>query len=98
VAARAEANGRQVSDFVSLVLTDVEMPEMDGFMLTRQIKADRRFAGIPVIMHSSLSGSRTSSSASRSAWTNTCRSSSRSACRRCWPACSAWATPASAGH
>jgi two-component system chemotaxis response regulator CheV len=29
---------------------------MDGYMLTRQIKADRRFAGIPVIMHSSLSG------------------------------------------
>ena len=57
VAARAEANGRKVTDFVSLVLTDVEMPEMDGFMLTRQIKADRRFAGIPVIMHSSLSGS-----------------------------------------
>jgi len=57
VAARAEANGRKVADFVSLVLTDVEMPEMDGFMLTRQIKADRRFAGIPVIMHSSLSGS-----------------------------------------
>jgi two-component system chemotaxis response regulator CheV len=56
VATRAEAAGRKVSDFVSLVLTDVEMPEMDGFMLTRQIKADRRFAGIPVIMHSSLSG------------------------------------------
>jgi len=57
VAARAEANGRKAGDFVSLVLTDVEMPEMDGFMLTRQIKADRRFAGVPVVMHSSLSGS-----------------------------------------
>jgi two-component system chemotaxis response regulator CheV len=57
VAARADANGRKVGDFVSLVLTDVEMPEMDGFMLTRQIKADRRFAGVPVVMHSSLSGS-----------------------------------------
>ena len=56
IAAHAEACGRKVSDFVSLVLTDVEMPEMDGYMLTRQIKADRRFAGVPVIMHSSLSG------------------------------------------
>lgn len=55
-AAHADACGRPVSDFISLVLTDVEMPEMDGYMLTRQIKADRRFAGIPVIMHSSLSG------------------------------------------
>lgn len=56
-AAHAEATGRKVSDIVSLVLTDVEMPEMDGYILTKHIKSDRRFAGIPVIMHSSLSGS-----------------------------------------
>ncbi|AYH42887.1 chemotaxis protein [Azoarcus sp. DN11] len=52
----AEATGRKTSDVVSLVLTDVEMPEMDGYMLTKSIKSDPRFAGIPVIMHSSLSG------------------------------------------
>jgi len=52
----AQATGRKVSELVSLVLTDVEMPEMDGYMLTRAIKSDPRFAGIPVIMHSSLSG------------------------------------------
>lgn len=57
IADSAQAAGRQVHDFVQLVLTDVEMPEMDGYMLTRQIKSDPRFAGIPVIMHSSLSGS-----------------------------------------
>ncbi|MCG9125908.1 chemotaxis protein CheV, partial [Laribacter hongkongensis] len=28
-----------------------------GFMLTRKVKGDSRFAGIPVLMHSSLSGS-----------------------------------------
>ena len=33
-----------------------EMPEMDGFILTKKIKSDRRFAGVPVLMHSSLSG------------------------------------------
>ena len=38
------------------MLTDVEMPEMDGFLLTKMIKSDPRFAGIPVLMHSSLSG------------------------------------------
>lgn len=55
-AAYAQACGQKVSDVVSLVLTDVEMPEMDGYILTKKIKSDPRFAGIPVIMHSSLSG------------------------------------------
>lgn len=46
-----------LKDMVQVILTDVEMPEMDGYMLTRKIKADKRFNGIPVLMHSSLSGS-----------------------------------------
>jgi two-component system chemotaxis response regulator CheV len=52
----AESIGRPVREVVSLVLTDIEMPETDGYMLTKQIKGDPRFAGIPVLMHSSLSG------------------------------------------
>ncbi|THF66501.1 chemotaxis protein CheV [Pseudothauera nasutitermitis] len=56
VAAYAESSGRRVRDLVSLVLTDVEMPEMDGYILTKSIKSDPRFEGVPVIMHSSLSG------------------------------------------
>ena len=55
-ARQAEAAGLRASDVVSLVLTDVEMPEMDGYILTKSIKSDPRFSGIPVIMHSSLSG------------------------------------------
>jgi two-component system chemotaxis response regulator CheV len=55
IAAQAEMAGRPVSDFVQLVLTDVEMPEMDGYVLTKNIKSDPRFSGIPVLMHSSLS-------------------------------------------
>ena len=46
-----------LKDLVQVILTDVEMPEMDGYMLTRKIKDDKRFRGIPVIMHSSLSSS-----------------------------------------
>jgi two-component system chemotaxis response regulator CheV len=56
IAATAAANGRPVRDMVQLVLTDVEMPEMDGYMLAKKIKADPRFEGVPVVMHSSLSG------------------------------------------
>ncbi len=55
IADKAEVNGKPVSDYVQLVLTDVEMPEMDGYVLTKNIKNDPRFKGIPVIMHSSLS-------------------------------------------
>ncbi|MDE1942145.1 MAG: chemotaxis protein CheV [Betaproteobacteria bacterium] len=46
-----------LKDLIQVILTDVEMPEMDGYMLTRKIKEDKRFANIPVVMHSSLSGS-----------------------------------------
>jgi two-component system chemotaxis response regulator CheV len=55
IASHAESVGRKAKDFVQLVLTDVEMPEMDGYILTKNIKSDPHFAGIPVIMHSSLS-------------------------------------------
>lgn len=51
----ADATGRKVSELVQLILTDVEMPEMDGYILTKNIKSDPRFAEIPVLMHSSLS-------------------------------------------
>ena len=56
LAAHATSSGKQVSEMVQVILTDVEMPEMDGYILTKNIKSDPRFAGIPVIMHSSLSG------------------------------------------
>ena len=57
IAARAEVHQQPVKDYIQLILTDVEMPEMDGYVLTRNIKGDGRFAGIPVLMHSSLSSS-----------------------------------------
>jgi two-component system chemotaxis response regulator CheV len=56
MAAYAQASGQEVTSLISLVLTDIEMPEMDGYILTKKIKSDPRFAGVPVIMHSSLSG------------------------------------------
>jgi two-component system chemotaxis response regulator CheV len=40
---------------LTVILVDAEMPEMDGYVLTRHIKADPRFEGVPVVMHSSLS-------------------------------------------
>ena len=56
LAAAAQAEGKNLRDKVALVLTDLEMPEMDGFTLTRKIKQDDRYKSLPVIIHSSLSG------------------------------------------
>ncbi|QCB46296.1 chemotaxis protein [Hydrogenophaga sp. PAMC20947] len=52
----ANAEGKSAQDKVALVLTDLEMPVMDGFTLTRNIKQDQRFKSIPVVIHSSLTG------------------------------------------
>ena len=43
-----------ITDFVNLVISDIEMPEMDGHSLTRLIKADQAFAKVPVVLFSSL--------------------------------------------
>lgn len=51
----AQSAGTNLHDQIQVILTDAEMPEMDGYVLTQHIKSDRRFDGIPVVMHSSLS-------------------------------------------
>ena len=56
ISEQAMSEGKTVQDKVALVLTDLEMPEMDGFTLTRHIKQDERFKSIPVVIHSSLTG------------------------------------------
>jgi two-component system chemotaxis response regulator CheV len=51
-----EKTDRTIFDFVVGVITDIEMPEMDGFSLTKAIREDPRLQGLPILMHSSLSG------------------------------------------
>ncbi|GMR08167.1 MAG: chemotaxis protein [Gammaproteobacteria bacterium] len=55
IAERAKSMGVPVNEILDVVLTDVEMPSMDGYVLTKKIKSDPRFNGVPVVMHSSLS-------------------------------------------
>ena len=55
IADRADTDGKPVTDYINTIITDVEMPRMDGYMLTKHVKEDPRFSGIPVIMHTSLS-------------------------------------------
>ncbi|MBL8114130.1 MAG: response regulator [Acidobacteria bacterium] len=43
----------QLGDF-DLLITDVEMPGMNGFELTETVRRDPRFAGLPVVIITSL--------------------------------------------
>ncbi|PIW07664.1 MAG: chemotaxis protein CheV, partial [Comamonadaceae bacterium CG17_big_fil_post_rev_8_21_14_2_50_60_13] len=56
LAEQVKLDGGRIQDKIAIVLTDLEMPEMDGFTLTRLIKQDARFKGVPVVIHSSLTG------------------------------------------
>ena len=56
IAEKAGATGKTVRDEIQIVLSDIEMPDMDGFALTKHIREDPRFMDIPVILHSSLTG------------------------------------------
>jgi len=44
------------SDDISIVVTDIEMPNMNGFELTETIRKDPRFAKIPIIALTTLAG------------------------------------------
>ncbi len=55
LANRTWSDTESLHDNLKLILVDAEMPEMDGYVLTKLIKSDARFSGIPIVMHSSLS-------------------------------------------
>lgn len=48
------AKTRQIEDVVQLVVTDIEMPQMDGHHLTKKIKENADLAKLPVVIFSSL--------------------------------------------
>ncbi|MGE4553705.1 MAG: response regulator, partial [Desulfovibrionaceae bacterium] len=51
---QAAGEGRPVTDYVDLLVSDIEMPGMDGHSLTRSIKEDRALRELPVMLFSSL--------------------------------------------
>ncbi|MEW8043646.1 MAG: chemotaxis protein CheV [gamma proteobacterium symbiont of Phacoides pectinatus] len=50
------SEGRRVAQYLDMVISDIEMPVMDGYTLTREIREDPALAEQHVILHSSLSG------------------------------------------
>lgn len=51
---QAENFRRPLSDFINAVTVDVEMPMMGGLHLARILKADKRFAGLKIVVYSSM--------------------------------------------
>ena len=56
LADQAAMAGKPAVDQIVAILSDIEMPDMDGFTLTKHIRHDSRLAHLPVILHSSLTG------------------------------------------
>lgn len=54
--AKAIEVGGDISQHVPLLISDIEMPEMDGYTLTAAVKADPNLKNMHVVLHSSLSG------------------------------------------
>lgn len=44
-------------EWYDAVVSDIEMPRMDGYTLCSRLRADERLAKLPIILHTSLSGS-----------------------------------------
>ncbi len=53
LAAQTE-QGMKLADLVNIVITDIEMPLLNGYALTERIKKDSRLSQIPVIIFSSI--------------------------------------------
>jgi two-component system chemotaxis response regulator CheV len=51
-----ESCENSISEKVALMISDIEMPEMDGYTLTAEVKASEKMRALPIILHTSLSG------------------------------------------
>ncbi len=52
---QAQAEGKDITDFIQLIISDIEMPGMDGLTFTKKLKEHPVLQKIPVIINTSLS-------------------------------------------
>jgi two-component system chemotaxis response regulator CheV len=49
-------DGKDINDEILLLISDIEMPEMDGYTLTAEIRGHEKLKNLYVLLHTSLSG------------------------------------------
>ena len=47
-------NGGDIKDYIQLIVTDIEMPIMDGHRLAKLVRSDSTFDKVPIVIFSSL--------------------------------------------
>ncbi len=50
------ADGTKPSEYYAMMISDIEMPEMDGYTLTTSVRADPNLKDLHIVLHTSLSG------------------------------------------
>ncbi|MCE2029862.1 chemotaxis protein CheV [Sessilibacter corallicola] len=50
------SEGKDVAEELILIISDIEMPEMDGYTFTAEIRANPALASLFIVLHTSLSG------------------------------------------
>ncbi|CCO22444.1 chemotaxis protein [Maridesulfovibrio hydrothermalis] len=51
---KAQEQGRAITDVIDIIVSDIEMPQMDGYTLTKNVKDHAGLSKLPVILFSSL--------------------------------------------
>lgn len=49
-------DGSHISEHIDVLISDVEMPEMDGYTLTSELRTMESMKNLPILLHTSLSG------------------------------------------
>lgn len=49
-------HGLNIAEHVALMISDIEMPEMDGYTLTAEVRKDASLKNLQILLHTSMSG------------------------------------------